>query len=326
MAGTPKGVKKCDWFYILSCIANIVGFGIMITLYGHHTFVLLPIYYSSEDESYYFKMTIEYILICLSLYVIVYNYIKAMITEPGYCHKYPERKLTKEGLQNLIKRSRNANEYKMYMESDKYNENIEDDLSKPMNEFKDNFGFSIYCDKCERYRYPRTHHCSVCNDCIYNMDHHCTWLNNCVGYHNHRYFLTLLFGCGISCFYYCMYLFPIYASSMIKCWGFITPHYILYLPWDEYIHVCCYNCGIAVTVLCGAHFVKISNDISRGSTTLERKRDYYDGTYYLDFDKHWEMYYGKTRFPFQWLLSPWLEKQPPYEEAMKELYGFTVEQ
>ena len=35
---------------------------------------------------------------------------------------------------------------------------VEDD----MNKFKDNHGFSLYCDRCKIYRLPRAHHCSTC--------------------------------------------------------------------------------------------------------------------------------------------------------------------
>ena len=39
----------------------------------------------------------------------------------------------------------------------------------------------------------RVHHCRACGRCSLRMDHHCVWIDNCVGWHNHKFFLNLIF-------------------------------------------------------------------------------------------------------------------------------------
>jgi len=50
-----------------------------------------------------------------------------------------------------------------------------------------------HCKWCEKYKPDRTHHCRACRECILKMDHHCPWLDNCVGWHNHKYFLLVVY-------------------------------------------------------------------------------------------------------------------------------------
>jgi len=50
-----------------------------------------------------------------------------------------------------------------------------------------------WCELCQAWKPPRTHHCSVCKKCVLRMDHHCPFLFNCVGVKNHGYFLLFWF-------------------------------------------------------------------------------------------------------------------------------------
>ncbi|KAH8334858.1 hypothetical protein KR074_007306, partial [Drosophila pseudoananassae] len=54
--------------------------------------------------------------------------------------------------------------------------------------------FLQFCQKCEGYKAPRSHHCRRCDRCVLKMDHHCPWINNCVGWNNQaNFFLFLVF-------------------------------------------------------------------------------------------------------------------------------------
>ena len=59
-----------------------------------------------------------------------------------------------------------------------------------------------YCYACEDNAPPRSKHCYHCNICILRRDHHCSFLSKCVGYHNHRYYISLLLNISIGLFFY----------------------------------------------------------------------------------------------------------------------------
>ncbi|RWS14750.1 palmitoyltransferase ZDHHC6-like protein [Dinothrombium tinctorium] len=58
---------------------------------------------------------------------------------------------------------------------------------------KRNTRYLQYCQICDGYKAPRSHHCRKCNRCVLKMDHHCPWINNCCGHFNHFYFVCFLF-------------------------------------------------------------------------------------------------------------------------------------
>ncbi|QRG36905.1 hypothetical protein FDK38_001265 [Candidozyma auris] len=52
--------------------------------------------------------------------------------------------------------------------------------------------WKVWCNKCNLYKPPRTHHCKQCKTCVLAMDHHCPWTNNCVGHGNLPHFMRFL--------------------------------------------------------------------------------------------------------------------------------------
>ena len=59
--------------------------------------------------------------------------------------------------------------------------------------------FLQYCDICEGFKAPRSHHCKSCGHCVLKMDHHCVWINTCVGHENHTAFIAFLFFLAVGC-------------------------------------------------------------------------------------------------------------------------------
>ena len=49
-----------------------------------------------------------------------------------------------------------------------------------------------FCQKCNRFKPPRSHHCSKCGICVRRMDHHCQWIGNCVGHNNYGDFFRFV--------------------------------------------------------------------------------------------------------------------------------------
>lgn len=65
-----------------------------------------------------------------------------------------------------------------------------------------------FCNICESYKVPRSHHCRKCRRCVMKMDHHCPWINNCVGHFNHANFVAFLFFAPCGCIHALCVLLP----------------------------------------------------------------------------------------------------------------------
>jgi len=48
-----------------------------------------------------------------------------------------------------------------------------------------------WCELCQHWKTPRSHHCSICQRCVLRMDHHCPITGNCIGMRNHGHFLIM---------------------------------------------------------------------------------------------------------------------------------------
>ncbi|XP_067673599.1 palmitoyltransferase ZDHHC6-like [Haliotis asinina] len=75
-------------------------------------------------------------------------------------------------------------------------------------ENKNDANFLQYCDFCEGYKAPRSHHCRKCNRCVMKMDHHCPWINTCCGHFNHCNFVWFLFFAPCGCVHAVIILIP----------------------------------------------------------------------------------------------------------------------
>lgn len=60
-----------------------------------------------------------------------------------------------------------------------------------------------FCEHCQHWKPPRSHHCSFCQKCVLRMDHHCPFTGNCIGMRNHGHFF-LMYVFAIIGLIYCL--------------------------------------------------------------------------------------------------------------------------
>nr|CAD7430371.1 unnamed protein product [Timema monikensis] len=112
-----------------------------------------------------------------------------------------------------------------------------------------------FCNTCQGYKAPRTHHCRKCGRCVMKMDHHCPWINNCVGHKNHAHFAGFLFfavcGCLLASFTLSCSLYRALNKVWYMYYGTGTEP-IVYLSVTTLI-LCVFSLGLAIGVLRAIH-------------------------------------------------------------------------
>lgn len=92
---------------------------------------------------------------------------------------------------------------------------IKNQIIQPPSEKAGQKGWHL-CTYCESIAPPRSWHCVICGTCILKRDHHCIFSGTCVGFHNHRYFMLLLFYLSLStilCGFYNSYFIWIMSAD-----------------------------------------------------------------------------------------------------------------
>ncbi|XP_067008762.2 palmitoyltransferase ZDHHC6 isoform X2 [Anabrus simplex] len=84
--------------------------------------------------------------------------------------------------------------------------------------------FLQFCNTCDGYKAPRSHHCRKCGRCVLKMDHHCPWINNCVGHYNHAHFTAFLFWAVCGC---------LQASVVLTCSLYVALNRVWYLYYGD---------------------------------------------------------------------------------------------
>nr|CAD7263801.1 unnamed protein product [Timema shepardi] len=107
-----------------------------------------------------------------------------------------------------------------------------------------------FCNTCQGYKAPRTHHCRKCGRCVMKMDHHCPWINNCVGHKNHAHFAGFLFFAVCGCLLASLTLSCSLYRALNRVWymyyGTGTEP-IVYLSVTTLI-LCVFSLGLAIGV------------------------------------------------------------------------------
>jgi len=98
----------------------------------------------------------------------IFNFISTQFTDPGNSFQVkPDREAT--------------GQFEMYLE--RYGQVLDaDDVVL----FAPN-----YCERCQHWKPPRSHHCRICERCTLRMDHHCPFTGNCIGLRNHGHFFLM---------------------------------------------------------------------------------------------------------------------------------------
>lgn len=139
-----------------------------------------------------------------------------------------------------------------------------------------------YCDTCQGYKAPRSHHCRKCGHCIMKMDHHCPWINNCVGHFNHGHFVGFLFfavlGCAQATVILAMTLYYGLNRSWYRYYGSGREPDVILTIWSLLIVMFALGLAIGVVLAVGALLYFQVRAIWRNQTGIEdwiiEKADY----------------------------------------------------
>ncbi|XP_028405948.1 palmitoyltransferase ZDHHC6-like isoform X2 [Dendronephthya gigantea] len=158
-----------------------------------------------------------------------------------------------------------------------------------------------FCQICEGYKAPRSHHCRQCNRfvcsytcdklrttrtklwtifcscftrCVMKMDHHCPWINHCVGHKNHKRFTLFLFFVVIGCSYAAVTLIgcTVHIFSIVNpiVYRRIMEHQLVPFGFYHLLGIVfCIGLDIGVTVAVGILLYYQARDIVRNESSIE---------------------------------------------------------
>ncbi|XP_022910851.1 palmitoyltransferase ZDHHC6-like [Onthophagus taurus] len=142
---------------------------------------------------------------------------------------------------------------------------------KPENE--ENTAFLQFCNVCNGYKAPRSHHCRKCKRCVLKMDHHCPWINTCVGWGNHAHFALFLAFAVLGCFHASIILSCTLYRAFYRSWYIyhgITGQPIVVLGlYGIVISVFALGLALGVVIAVGILFFFQARAIARNRTGIE---------------------------------------------------------
>ncbi|XP_077375561.1 putative palmitoyltransferase ZDHHC13 isoform X2 [Festucalex cinctus] len=83
---------------------------------------------------------------------------------------------------------------------------------------------SIFCTSCMIKKPVRASHCKRCDACVAKQDHHSIWTNTCIGSRNHRYFVIFLLSLSLMggwMFYGCVMYWSTHCMPHYEKQGFV---------------------------------------------------------------------------------------------------------
>lgn len=129
-----------------------------------------------------------------------------------------------------------------------------------------------YCELCESYKAPRSHHCRKCDRCVMKMDHHCPWINTCCGHFNHANFTYFLFFAPCGCIHALFILIPSIYKALNFTWYLHhgSRDHLVYLGIGGFL-TCMFAIGLAIGVIIavGLLFAIQMKSILKNETGIE---------------------------------------------------------
>ena len=271
----------------------IMGVLYVVISYFHIIKIVEPTLYPGGIREYTFRICVEYGFGYFAMIQVLYNYLHASIMNP-HSPQVKDDKLNSASFKRLIEINENERKRR---EFDKITKEY-GPLSENRDEFVDNFGFGLYCDRCKKNRFPRSHHWSGWRQWTALMDHHWLFINNCVGYANVKYFLRFTWWGSLLGFYY-IYMcsgFTIQYLSNLSFWLMtgqilkISPIEMFLILWMQIITI--------ISIMLVFFFTVVFNRLSKGQTGLEYFKNSDDWAYDLGYDTNWELAFGRRKCNF----------------------------
>lgn len=78
-----------------------------------------------------------------------------------------------------------------YEATGQYELKINSETEEPLEDTQRILFAPNFCEHCQHWKPPRSHHCSFCQRCVLRMDHHCPFTGNCIGMRNHGHFFLM---------------------------------------------------------------------------------------------------------------------------------------
>jgi palmitoyltransferase len=291
--------RSLDCFDVALKILGPIFMLIALSLFSFETYTyfvfVLP---SKSDEMPMLKASGTFLGVFL-LSNLVFNYLKAICTDPGRPPEYDSESLIEDGP-----------------------ESVSDDGKAPQVRPK-------RCGKCGLQKPERAHHCSVCKRCVLKMDHHCPWINNCVGYGNYRYFCLFLFYLALCCLFVMVMYFQAFLETMVS-----PRRSKISFSGRQSISLCWIiaTCILFALMLLGGFHVYL---VLTNQTTIEfhtnmqmkdkarRRGEYFRNPYDLGRSRNFKQVFGPNDFfTFRWALS-WLSQPPVGDGVNYQSTNFT---
>lgn len=147
----------------------------------------------------------------------------------------------------------------------------------------------IICRTCKIVKPLRSKHCRICDRCVYRFDHHCPWVCNCVGNNNYKYYYSFLL-VQILDIILVSISFEIALNNWVteKNWSYSATWIVL----TETIVV-----GVPVFLLCVAHTLKISKNLTTNEVINSKKYPYvslspYNNEFDMGIEMNWTEFFN----------------------------------